>query len=332
MSSYQQGLNSSKMSSLFHLTYTRFQIEFSGKTKNLEFKETFERGFSRITDFEDLQYAITVFLNITLYSILKGKAKPDLYLILIPPDLPIELLQQLESEIEAYDFIQLFTWDPSIHHGESIEFIHSLVPQSTKALLLTNLDADDALGTNFINYLRQQALLKLKDNHYIPFWHFGVTGSCGITYAPPSSTQTAMGKISPADPPTWHNKLFNVGRSILVSNHPKSKGLEYWVHSGVTYHFYKDLSSFHSLSAWKTLITSTFQTQPFFKSLFFIMKLSRRRVTFLDDHVNFLECNTKLSSTGTADGTSVFQLKQSTVHNQSQLDGIPINWEGILNL
>lgn len=62
------------------------------------------------------------------------------------------------------------------------------------------------------------------------------------------------------------------------------------------------------------------------------MKLSRRRVTFLDDHVNFLESNTKLSSTLTAEGGKNFQLKQSTVHNQSQLDGIPINWEGILNL
>ena len=102
LSSSKQSINSSRMSSLFHLTYTRFQIEGSGKTKNEEWK-----GFSRITDFEDLQYAITVFLNITLYSILKGKAKPDLYLILIPPDLPIELLKSKTRKREVVQARQI---------------------------------------------------------------------------------------------------------------------------------------------------------------------------------------------------------------------------------
>jgi hypothetical protein len=136
----------------YHVLISRFSVRlnpegaFRGRTVEWLF------------DLSRLQKKLVFFEHVTLASVIASTSKPDLYIILVDEELPIDILKPLQDLIAPYDWIQTRKIPPGFL-GKMSELGsilgHLKVPHSY--ILTTNLDDDDAIGRHYLQNLATQA-------------------------------------------------------------------------------------------------------------------------------------------------------------------------------
>jgi hypothetical protein len=136
-----------KQERIEHYIITRFSIYTGGKS--------FNGDLTRLFDKRRLETRFLIFETFCLPSILGQTSKNFIWIILIDPLLPKPYLKRLKDAVKGHSMIHLVKYLPHINLN-SLSFIEKYVGKiSTKYVITTRLDDDDALSSDFVKRIQQ---------------------------------------------------------------------------------------------------------------------------------------------------------------------------------
>lgn len=210
------------MTDVFHVLITRFSIRMS-PDKGFRDKST-----EWLFDESRLEHKLALFETVTFPSIIFGKRKPDLYLILVDEELPFRIKEKLEAVISKHPWVQTFTVPgQGLVNMRNIQWIKESFKISTPFVLTTNIDDDDALGNGYVENLQLRVNEHINDHANDAFHWFG------------SMDMYEWDMIFDTDEPLGFVKPFSggvkfvlsTGFSVLTKNHNHGPSVFFLSHS-----------------------------------------------------------------------------------------------------
>jgi len=207
---------------VFHVILTRFSIReqaeggFEGRSKEWLFDEV------------RLAQKLTLFEHVSFSSIARGSEQPDLLLVLIDEELPKTIRQRLEHIIEPFSWAQTFELKPGvINNMQNIGSFLGDFGIKSDFILTTNLDDDDALGTDYVENLKNHVKQHQIQRPLQPFHYFGSIDMQEWDILP--SKDSPLGFLKPYSGGVLF--VLSTGFSVLTKNDPNGPGIFSLSHS-----------------------------------------------------------------------------------------------------
>ena len=136
-----------KQERIEHYIITRFSISTGRKDFNGDLTKLFDK--------HRLETRFLIFETFCLPSILGQTSKDFIWIIFVDPSLSKHYLNRLKNLVKGYSMIHVIKYSPNIDLN-SVNFIDRQIGKiSTKYVITTRLDDDDALSSGFIKKIQQ---------------------------------------------------------------------------------------------------------------------------------------------------------------------------------